>query len=39
MLNAWLMKIMSKRLRDENTCPKDNRKGLKHVGKMTFWKV
>jgi hypothetical protein len=28
-----------RRLRDGNPCLKDQLEGLKHVGKMTFWKI
>jgi len=31
--------IMCRRLRDGNPCLKDQLEDLKHVGKMTFWKI
>jgi hypothetical protein len=33
------MIIMCRRLRDENTCLKDQLEGRKHVGRTTFWKI
>jgi hypothetical protein len=30
---------MFRRLRDGNSCLKDQLEELKHVGKMTFWKI
>jgi hypothetical protein len=38
MLNAR-PKIMFIRLRDGNPCLKGQLEELKHVGKMTFWKI
>jgi hypothetical protein len=38
-VDAWLMIIMLKRSRVGNPCQKDQLEGLKHVGKMTFWKI
>jgi len=31
--------ILCRGLRDENPCLKDQLEDLKHVGKMTFWKI
>jgi len=39
MLNARLRIILCRRLRDRNPCIKDQLEDLKHVGKMTFWKI
>jgi hypothetical protein len=39
MLKAWLRIIFCIGLRDGNPCPKDQLEDLKHVGKMTFWKI
>ena len=39
MLNAWMKIILCRRLRDGNPCLKDELEDLKHVGKMTFWKI
>jgi hypothetical protein len=39
MLNAWMRKILCRRLRDGNPRLKDQLEDLKHVGKMTFWKI
>jgi len=36
MLNAWPRIILCRRLRDGNSCLKDQLKDLKHAGKMTF---
>ena len=39
MLNAWLRIILCRRLRDGNPCLKDQLEDLKHIGKLTFWKM
>ena len=39
MLNTWLRIILCRRLRDGNPRVKDQLEELKHVGKMTFWKI
>jgi len=39
MLNAWLRIILCRGLRDENPRRKDQLEDLKHVGRMTFWKM
>jgi hypothetical protein len=31
--------VISRRLRDGTPCLKDQLEGLKHIGKMTFWKI
>jgi len=38
-LNAWPRIITFTRLRDRNPCLKGQLEDLKHVGKMTFWKI
>jgi hypothetical protein len=39
MLNEWPRIIMSRRLRDGNPRLKGQLEDLKHIGKMTFWKI
>jgi len=39
MLNTWLKIILCRRLKNGNPYLKDQLEDLKHVGKMTFWKI
>jgi hypothetical protein len=39
VLNAWPKIIMCRRSTDGNPCLKDQLEDLKHVGKITLWKI